>query len=133
LAASAAAACSATGQGAYAPASGNGCTSVSISTSGSTRYLVIITAGITPTTSGNGSNTGWESYAVSGALAQSATDANAVSFGGATGASGTSQASSESVVIAPNTGSITFTMQQKTSSNNNVSFTNRSITVVPLN
>jgi hypothetical protein len=99
-----------------------------VSTSGSTRYLVIISANISPNTTGN---VGWVSYAVSGAVTQAASDLTAVSFGNT--AAQSSQGSFEGVVTAPTTASVTFTMQQKPTANNKVDFANRTITVVPLN
>jgi hypothetical protein len=114
--------------GSYAAAAG--CTSVSISTSGSTRYMVIITANIGRTAPNGQADTGWESFGVSGATSLGASDQNAVSF---TGVTGSSSQASYSTIIASSSGAVTFTLMQKTTNSGGVTFSNRSLTVLPLN
>jgi hypothetical protein len=90
----------------------------------------VITASIGRTAGGGSSDTGWESFAVTGATAIPASDQNAVSF---TGNSSTSSQASYSTVVTTSSGNLTFTLQQKTTNGGGVTFSNRQITVVPLN
>lgn len=103
---------------------------MSVSASGSTRYLVIITASIGRTASGTTTDTGWESFAVGGASTVAATDQNSVSF---TGPTGDNSQATFSTVVTTSSGSLTFTLMQKTTNNNAVTFANRMIQVLPLN
>ncbi len=93
--------------------------------------MVIVSAAINP---GNTARTGYVSFAVGGATTQAATDGRAVSVGGTTS---TLQLSSTSVVTGLAAGNNTFTLQYKRSGSSggggqNITYSNRTITVIPL-
>jgi hypothetical protein len=90
-----------------------------------TKAMVIVTGFVDPA----GNNIGYQSFSVSGATTQAATDERAViREHGSSGGTGGVQASTTTVITNLTAGSNTFTLQYK----GNASFSNRTITVIPL-
>jgi hypothetical protein len=106
-------------------------TNISVTATTGTNAMVIVTGLVAPAEEG----TGFMSFAVSGATTQGATDARAVIEGGeAVGNNelkGAWQASTTTVITNLTAGENTFTTQYK-SSTGTTTFTNRTISVIPL-
>ncbi|HST68343.1 MAG TPA: hypothetical protein VLI94_01650, partial [Solirubrobacterales bacterium] len=111
----------------YAAGSGGG-TNPTVTLTTGTKAMVIVTGFIDP----EGDRTAYMSFAVSGATTQAATDARAVirEHGSSSGTGGI-QASTTTVITDLTAGSNTFTLQYKSSTGTS-SFSNRTITVIPL-
>ena len=111
----------------YGNASTGGDTSVELTTG--TRALVIVTGLVQPL-SGDES---FMSFVVSGATAQAATDARAViRTAGTSSSTGFIQASTSTLITNLNAGTNKFTIQYK-SEGGTGTFSNRTISVIPLN
>jgi hypothetical protein len=106
-------------------------TNISVTATTGTRAMIIVTGLIAPAAE----KTGSMSFAVSGATTQAASDERALIDGGqAVGNNnllGAWQASTTTVITNLTAGSNTFTTQYKSSSGT-ATFTNRTITVIPL-
>jgi hypothetical protein len=103
-------------------------TNVAVTATTGKSALVIVTGLFTPT-SGNEAAL---SFAVSGATTQAATDSRAViRTAGTSTSTGTVQASTSTVITNLTAGSNTFTLQYK-SVGVTTTFTNRTISVIPL-
>ncbi len=98
-------------------------TAVAVTLTTGTRALVIVTGQVEP----GGGETAYLSFAVSGATTQVATDARAVIRGASP-----IQASTTTLITNLTAGTNTFTLQYK-SNGSTVGFTNRTISVIPLN
>jgi hypothetical protein len=106
-------------------------TNISVTATTGTRAMVIVTGQIAPAEE----QAGFMSFAVSGATTQAASDERAHIFGGESVGNNTlkafAQASTTTVITNLTAGSNTFTTQYKSSSGT-ATFTDRSITVIPL-
>jgi hypothetical protein len=111
--------------------SGGAGSNPSVTLTTGTRALVIVTGMVAPPQGAEG----FLSFAVSGATTQAASDARAVvrTTGAASGGTGAVQASTSTVITNLTAGSNTFTLQYKSSSGDTTTFSNRSISVIPLN
>jgi hypothetical protein len=112
----------------YGTLTGGG-TNPAVTASTGTRAMVIATGFLQPTQD----RECFMSFAVSGATTQASTDARAVirEHGGSSGTGGI-QASTTTVITNLTAGSNTFTLEYKGDGNASCTFSNRSITVIPL-
>jgi hypothetical protein len=117
-------ACTRTAAGSYAVCDTGTDASVTLTTG--TTVMVIVTARVV----GSAAGSGWASFAVSGASSVAAADVNAVETTRAAGADDL-QATTKTVLTGLTPGSNTFTMQYK-ESGGTVTFSNRTLAVVPL-
>lgn len=106
-------------------------TNPSVTVTTNTSAMVIVTSRIT--VNGDLNATGTVSFDISGATSQATSDARA--FGVKNNSTSYAQGSTTSVVTDLNSGSNTFMMYYKAENNfgNPITFSNRSITVIPLN
>jgi hypothetical protein len=113
------------------PNSGTG-TNPSVTLTTGTRAMVIITGLLDPPGGEKSAAIAYESFAVSGATTQAASDDRAViREHGTSSDTGVIQASTTTVITNLNPGPNTFTLQYK-SSIGTANFSNRSISVIPL-
>jgi hypothetical protein len=122
----------------YTSTLSTGCSSVAVTVTTGTRVMVIVTSRMTAAGSSfSGTVQGFTAFAVSGATTVGASDAQSLELGLVGSSNGSNdthemQASATYVLTTLTAGSNTFTLNYKSPGGDTITYTNRTITVIPL-